>query len=324
MEVYKHVNGDHMNLIIQIPCYNEAKTLAGTIADLPKEVEGFESVEVLVIDDGSDDETADVARKSGADHVVSIFQNSGLANAFAVGLEKALRLGADVIVNTDADNQYKGECITDLVKPILEGDADIVIGDRQTHSIAHFSAAKKLLQKFGSWVVRWTSGTGVPDATSGFRALSRDAALQIVVFSTYTFTLETVIQAGKRGLNVVSIPIETNPMQRESRLIRSIPRYIILSAITIFRIFVMYEALRVFVTIGSVMFGLGLILSFRFVFFFMLGEGNGHIQSLILASILLVFGFQAFLLGILGDLISKNRRLSEETLYRLKKQQLDQ
>jgi len=312
-----------MKLIIQIPCYNEAETLPQTIHDLPRQVEGFEKVEVLVIDDGSMDGTAEVARGLGVDHVVSLPRNRGLAHAFAKGLDTALQLGADVIVNTDGDNQYRGECVADLVAPILEGHADMVIGDRQVRTIAHFSRVKKLLQRFGSWVVRWTSGTGVPDATSGFRALTREAALRLVVFSSYTYTLETIIQAGKKGLVVASVPVKTNEKMRESRLIRNIPSYVARSAITILRIFIMYEALTVFLSIGALLFAAGMLLSVRFLYYFRIGEGSGHVQSLILASILLVLGFQAFLLGILGDLIAKNRYLAEEAGYRIKKIDLE-
>ena len=312
-----------MKLIIQIPCFNEAETLPRTIQDLPRAVAGFDTVEFLVVDDGSTDGTAEVARASGVNHVISLPRNRGLAHAFAVGLEEALRLGADVVVNTDGDNQYRGDCVPDLVAPILAGQADMVIGDRQVRTIPHFSRLKKLLQRFGSWVVRWTSGTGVPDATSGFRAFSREAAMRLVVFSSYTYTLETIIQAGKKGLTVHSVPVKTNEKSRESRLIRSIPSYVARSAVTILRIFVMYEALKVFISLGTMFFMGGFILSVRYLYFFLIGEGQGHVQSLILASILLVMSFQSYLLGILGDLIAKNRHLLEEANYRLKRIDLD-
>lgn len=312
-----------MKLIIQIPCLNEARTLPETIRDLPRSIEGFDQIEILVIDDGSTDGTANVARESGADHVISLPRHRGLAFAFATGLEAALRLGADVIVNTDGDNQYCGECVKDLVQPILEKRADIVIGDRQVDTIAHFSRPKKILQKLGSWVVRWTSGTGVPDATSGFRAFAREAAMRLVIFSNYTYTLETIIQAGKKGLVIESVPVRTNEKLRESRLIRSVPGYVARSAVTILRIFVMYEALKVFSWIGGVLFLSGTVLSLRYLYYLVIGGGQGHVQSLILATILLVLGFQAFLLGILGDIIAKNRQLSEETNFRLKKLDLD-
>jgi len=311
-----------MKLIIQVPCFNEAETLPLTIADLPRQVPGFDLVEFLVIDDGSTDATSEVAGKLGVHHICKLPRNRGLAYAFAFGLEQALKLGADVIVNTDGDNQYKGEYVSDLVRPILEGRADMVVGDRQIETIKHFSAVKKWLQKLGSWVVRWTSGTGVPDATSGFRAFSREAVLQIVIFSGYTYTLETIIQAGKKGLTVTSVPVETNEMLRESRLIRSIPGYVLRSAITILRIFLMYEALRIFLSLGLIPFIGGSLLLLRFGYFYLIGQGSGHVQSLIVAAILMVLSFVIFLLGFLADLIARNRRLSEEINYRLRKSEL--
>ena len=308
-----------MKLIIQIPCYNESETLPLTIGDLPKTVPGFDAIEYLVIDDGSTDGTAQIAESLGVHHIVRLPRNRGLAAAFEKGLQTAVQLGADVIVNTDGDNQYPGGFIPDLVRPILENEADLVIGDRQVETIPHFSRIKVFLQKLGSRVVRWSSGTNVPDATSGFRAFSRDAALRLVIFSNYTYTLETIIQAGKMGLNVASIPIETNPKLRESRLIRSIPVYLARSSVTILRIFLMYEALRTFITLGSLPFIAGWIFVFRFLYFFTIGEGQGHIQSLILASILILVGFLIFLLGLLGDLIARNRRLMEEMVFRVRK-----
>jgi glycosyltransferase involved in cell wall biosynthesis len=313
-----------MKLIIQIPCFNEAETLPSTIADLPRQVPGFDEVEFLVIDDGSTDNTAEVARKHGVDHIIRLSQNRGLAYAFNKGLETALNLGADVIVNTDGDNQYRGECVLDLVQPIIDGRAEIVVGDRRVGAIKHFSRTKKLLQKIGSWVVRWASGTDIPDSTSGLRAFSRDAALQLAVYSTHTYTLETIIQAGKKGINITHVPVGTNEKLRESRLIRSIPSYVMSSTITILRIFLMYEALRIFLTIGAVLFGLGALLVFRFLYFFIIGEGQGHVQSLIGAAILIVLGFQTFLLGLLADLIAQNRRLNEEMAYRLRKSEFEE
>jgi glycosyltransferase involved in cell wall biosynthesis len=307
-----------MKLIIQIPCYNESETLPQTIDDLPKTVPGFDEIEYLVIDDGSTDRTAQIAESLGVHHVVRMPRNRGLAAAFEKGLQTAVQLGADVIVNTDGDNQYPGGYITDLVRPILDGEADMVIGDRQVETVPHFSRIKVFLQKLGSRIVRWSSGTDVPDATSGFRAFSRNAALRLVIFSNYTYTLETIIQAGKMGLSVTSIPIETNPKLRESRLIRSIPVYLVRSSVTILRIFLMYEALRTFLTLGSLPFAAGWILVFRFLYFFAIGEGRGHVQSLILAAILILVGFLIFLLGLLGDLIARNRRLSEEIVYRVR------
>ncbi len=312
-----------MKLIIQIPCYNESETLPQTIRDLPQSIDGFDSIELLVIDDGSTDNTADVARSSGVDHVCRIPRNRGLAYAFSVGLEEALKLGADVIVNTDGDNQYCGECVEDIVRPILNGEAEYVIGDRLTDTIAHFSALKKLLQKAGSWVVRWASGTDIPDATSGFRAISRDAALKLVIFSNYTYTLETIIQAGKKGIILTSVPIKTNEKLRESHLIKSIPRYVIRSTVTIVRIFLMYEALRVFITIGLLPALAGSVLLLRFGYYLISAKGAGHVQSLIVASILLVLGFMIFLLGMLADLIARNRRLTEDVNYRLRKIEIE-
>jgi glycosyltransferase involved in cell wall biosynthesis len=313
-----------MKLIIQIPCFNEAETLPLTIADLPRQVPGFDAVEFLVIDDGSTDGTADVAREHGVDHILQLPQNRGLAYAFNAGLERALNLGADVIVNTDGDNQYRGEGIADLVRPILEGRAEMVVGDRRVDTIKHFSWMKKCLQKMGSWVVRWASGTDIPDSTSGFRAFSRDVALQLTVYSAHTYTLETIIQAGKKGIVITHVPIATNEKLRESRLIRSIPGYVVNSAITILRILLMYEALRIFLTIGAVLFGLGTLLVLRFLYYFLIGEGQGHVQSLIIAAILIVLGFQTFLLGLLADLIAKNRRLNEEMAYRIRKSEFEE
>jgi glycosyltransferase involved in cell wall biosynthesis len=288
------------------------------LADLPKHIPGVDSIETLVVDDGSTDGTADTARALGANHVIRLPQHRGLAAAFARGLQAALELGADIIVNTDGDHQYRGEDVPRLIQPILDGTADMVVGDRQVHTVRHFSLWKKWLQKTGSLVVRWASRTGVPDATSGFRALSREAALRLEVFSTYTYTLETIIQAGRKGLTVVSVPVRTNEIRRRSRLIRSVPGYVLRSAVTILRVFLMYEALRVFVILGTLPFLAGSLLLVRFLYFYSIGDGDGHIQSLILASILVVLGFQTFLLGLLGDLIAKNRHLSEETNYRLK------
>jgi len=308
-----------VKLIIQVPCFNEARTLPEVLRDLPKTVAPFDSVEVLVIDDGSTDGTADVARQAGADHLVRLPEHRGLATAFGRGLQECLRLGADVIVNTDGDNQYQADDIPNLVQPIVEGKADMVVGDRRIDTIPHFSALKKRLQKLGSWVVRWASGTGVPDATSGFRALSREAAMQLVMFSSYTYTLETIIQAGRKGLAVASVPIHTNRQRRESRLIRSLPGYVLQSAITILRIFLMYEALRVFLTLGMLPFLAGITLVVRFSYFYLIGDGAGHVQSLVIAVLLIMLGVQTFLLGFLADLIARNRHLSEETNYRLKK-----
>jgi glycosyltransferase involved in cell wall biosynthesis len=310
---------DRMRLIIQIPCLNEAATLPEVLADLPREIAGVDQIQVVVIDDGSDDGTAQVAREHGVDHVIRFPEHRGLAAAFARGLQAGLELDADVIVNTDGDHQYRGSDISRLVQPILEGRADLVVGDRQVDKIPHFSWWKKRLQRLGSMVVRWASRTRLPDATSGFRAMSREAALRLEIFSTYTYTLETIIQAGRKGLTVVSVPIETNTIRRKSRLITSVPGYIVRSAVTILRVFLMYESLRVFFLLGMVPFLAALLLLGRFLYFYAIGDGAGHVQSLILASILVVVGFLTFLLGLLGDLIARNRHLGEDINYRLKK-----
>ena len=306
-----------MKLIIQIPCFNEEVTLPETLADLPTAIPGIEVIETLVIDDGSLDRTASLARELGVNHVIRFPRNRGLAVAFAGGLNACLNAGADIIVNTDGDHQYQGSGIADLVGPIVRGEADMVVGDRQVDAIPHFSWLKKVLQKLGSRVVRWTSGTDVQDATSGFRALSKSAAAQLVVFSSYTYTLETIIQAGKRGLVVVSVPVETNPKLRESRLISNIFSYVLRSSVTILRIFMMYEALRVFTLISLLPALAGIVLFVRYSYFFSVGQGGGHIQSVVVASVLLLLAFQILLLGLLADLIAKNRRLSEEIHYRV-------
>lgn len=308
-----------MKLIIQIPAYNEEYTLSQTILDLPRSLSGIERVEVLVVDDGSTDRTAEVAREAGADYVIRLKQHQGLAMAFAVGLETALRLGADIIVNTDADNQYRGEDITKLIQPILNGEADIVIGDRGVATLEHFSPVKRWLQRWGSRIVGWASGIPVLDATSGFRAFSREAAMRLTVLSDYTYTLETLIQAGMRKMKVVYVPVRTNPQTRPSRLIRSIPSFLAISAVTIVRFYAMYRPLRVFTTIGTILVLGGVILGARFMYFYLQGRGTGHIQSLILASILSIIGFQVLLIGLIADLIQMNRRMLEEILYRTRK-----
>jgi len=301
-----------MKLIIQIPCFNEAQTLAIALGELPKQVAGVDQVEVLVIDDGSVDDTVRVAKACGVDHVVGFRANQGLAKAFMLGIHSCLERGADIIVNTDADNQYQAADIPLLIKPILEGRADLVIGARPITSIEHFSPVKKLLQRFGSWVVRKVSGTSVADAPSGFRAISRDAALSMNVFNGYTYTLETIIQAGQNGLSVVSVPIRVNGELRPSRLVRSIPNYVKRSILTMFRIFVVYQPLKFFLTVGSVPFTLGFAIGVRFVLFYMNDQGGGKVQSLILSAVLLLIGVLTFLLGVLADLLAVNRRLLEE------------
>ncbi len=312
-----------MKLIVQIPCLNEEKTLPETINDIPRTIEGIDAVEILVIDDGSTDRTVDVARELGVDHIVSNRGNKGLALTFMKGVDACLRLGADIIVNTDGDNQYNGADIAKLVQPILKGEADIVVGDRKTETIAHFSFIKKKLQKMGSMMVRFLSGTRVPDAVSGFRAFSRDAAMQLNVVSAYSYTVETIIQAGNKKLSIASVPVGTNPKTRESRLVKSIPRFIMQQFSTMLRMYAMFKPFRTFFFIGAVFIIIAMVPSVRYIYFLMIGKGSGHIQSLILATILFVVGFQVLIVGLLGDVISFNRKLIEETLLRVKKIEID-
>ena len=306
-----------MKLIIQIPCYNEADTLATTLADLPRKVEHFDIVEWLVIDDGSKDDTARIARENGVDHVVRHTHNRGLAHAFMTGLDTSLGLGADVIVNTDADNQYNAADIPALIAPVVAQKADIVVGARPIDTIEHFSPVKKLLQKIGSWAVRTASNTDTLDATSGFRAMSRDAARQLIVFNDYTYTLETIIQAGQKNMAITSVPIRVNEDLRPSRLVKSIPSYIKRSIVTIVRIFIVYRPFRFFGTIGALLFGTGFIIGLRFLWKYFNGEGEGHVQSLILASVLLGMGFQTLLIAFVADLLAANRKLLEELRVRV-------
>ena len=308
-----------MKLIIQIPCYNEAETLGITLAELPRSLPGFDQVEWLVIDDGSQDATVEVARQNGVDHVVSFSKNQGLARAFMAGLDAGLKLGADVIVNTDADNQYNADDIPLLVKPILDGKADVVIGARPISEIEHFPLIKKVLQKLGSLVVRLASRTEIPDAPSGFRAMSRDAAMRLNVFSDFSYTMETIIQAGQKNMAIMSVPIRVNEDLRPSRLVKSIPNYLRKSAMTIVRIFVVYKPFRFFMALGMVSFSAGFLIGLRYLYFYLFTEdAAGHIQSLILASILLGMGFQAFALAFIADLLAVNRRLMEDVQYRLR------
>lgn len=312
-----------MKLIVQIPCYDEEQTLPVTVRDIPKKIEGIDQVEILIIDDGSTDRTVEVAKEIGIDHIVRNICNKGLARTFLAGLDASLRLGADIIVNTDGDNQYKGQDIPKLIAPILKGEADIVVGDRQTDKIPHFSSSKKKLQKIGSLVVRILSETSVPDAVSGFRAFSREAAMQINIVSPYSYTIETLIQAGKKRLAVISVPIGTNPKTRESRLFKSIPKFLERSLTTMIRMYTMYQPLRVFFYIGCLCILGGLIPSIRFLVYYFMGQGSGHIQSLILAAILFVVGFQVLMIGLVADVISFNRRLIEETLVRVRRLDFD-
>ena len=307
-----------MRLVIQIPCLNEEETLPSTLAELPREVAGFDEVLWLVIDDGSTDRTSDIARECGVDHVVRFTQNKGLAVAFQAGLDAALKLGADAIVNTDADNQYQADDIEKLVAPIVEGRADFVVGTRDIADHPEFTWAKKRLQRFGSWVVRRASGTDVEDATSGFRAYSFEAALQVNVVSSFTYTLETVIQAGKSDIAVTHVPIRVNPATRDSRLFTSKRQYIRRSTGTISRVYTMYEPLRVF-TIPALLFGVvGFALFARYGYFLIVGEGGGHVQSLVVGAAFAVLALQLFMLGVIGHLLRVNRVIGERTLRRVR------
>ncbi|MBQ6342122.1 MAG: glycosyltransferase family 2 protein [Anaerolineaceae bacterium] len=304
-----------MKLIIQIPCYNEAATLEIALNDLPKHIDGIDEIEYLIINDGNQDNTVDVARKWGVNYIVHFSQNRGLAKGFMAGLDACLRNGADIIVNTDADNQYCGDDVETIVRPILEGKSDIVIGARPIDDTEHFSPAKKKLQHLGSWVVKKASKSDIPDAPSGFRALSREAALRMNVVNEHTYTLETIIQAGRERIPMTSVPIRTNKELRKSRLIHSIPNYIKKSSLTIFRAYVFYSPLKFFTILGAIPFVIGLILGIRFLIFMFQGNSTGHIQSLILASTLLMMGFMTFVVGILSDTIASERKILEDVQY---------
>ncbi|MBE9039927.1 glycosyltransferase family 2 protein [Oscillatoriales cyanobacterium LEGE 11467] len=310
-------------LIIQIPCYNEERTLGVTLAALPRQLTGIDEIEWLIIDDGSRDRTVEVARAGGADRIVRVTKNRGLAKAFMTGLEASLIAGADIIVNTDADNQYCADDIPKLIEPILAGRAEIVIGARPIEAIEHFSPLKKLLQKGGSWVVRLVSNTNVADAPSGFRAFSREAAMQLNVFNEYTYTIETIIQAGQRGMAITSVPIRTNGYLRPSRLVKSIPSYLKRSVLTILRIFLTYKPLRAFTLLGSVPFTLGFGLGVRWVIFYFLGSERTRIPSLILAAILIMIGFQLWIVGLVAELLGVNRKLLEDIQLRLRRAQIE-
>lgn len=312
-----------MKLVIQIPCLNEADHIAGTLADLPRKVEGFDSVEWLVIDDGSTDGTAEAARAAGADHVVELGHNQGLARAFMVGLETALGQGADVIVNTDADNQYQASGIAALVRPIVSGEAQIVIGARPIGRIEHFSWLKRMLQALGSWTVRIASGTSVPDAPSGFRAMHRDAARQLYVFTPYTYTLETIIQAGRLGIPIASVEVAVNPPTRPSRLIHGTWDYVLRSATTILRVFVLYQPLRFFGLIAALLVLPGIFAFARFLVFWAMGDGSGHVQSLIFGAALVSVGAIVAMAGLLADLVAANRMLLAEIRGRLLARDID-
>ena len=312
-----------MKLIIQIPCLNEEHSLPHTLADLPDKIEGINTIETLVIDDGSSDKTVEVAKNLGVDHILKFTNNKGLAKAFISGINQSLKLGADVIVNTDADNQYFGGDIVKLIQPILNKKADIVIGDRQVETIRHFSPLKIFLQKFGSWVVRQLSGTTIPDATSGFRAYSREAALQLNVVSDFTYTIETIISAGKKNLAIEHVPVKTNNQLRESRLFPSIKVYLKRSLVTMLRVYSMYNPLKLFTIAGGSTFLLGFAIGCRYLFFFFQGQTEGHIQSLILSAILLIVGFQIIMMGVAAELIAVNRQLLEDIQLRVKKGEMN-
>lgn len=310
-----------MKLIIQMPCLNEAATLAIAVGALPRQVEGFDAVEWLVIDDGSTDETATLARELGVDHVVRHPVNRGLATAFMTGLGAGLKLGADVIVNTDADNQYEARDIPKLTAPILAGEADMVIGSRPIDDTEHFSWLKKKLQRLGSWAVRMASKTTVADAPSGFRAISRETAMRLNVFSAYTYTLETIIQAGQSNLRIASVPVRTNDDLRPSRLVKSIPSYVKRSLLTIVRVFVIYRPLALFLWVSMIFLIAGMALGVRFLYHYLQGEGSGHIQSVVFASLLVTVAMLAGMMGLIGDLIATNRKLLEQV--RMQLQRLD-
>jgi glycosyltransferase involved in cell wall biosynthesis len=312
-----------VKLIIQIPAYNEAEVLSKTIAELPKEISGIDEIEYLVVDDGSEDNTSEVAEVIGVHHVLRLRRHSGLAAAFLRGIEFSINQGADIIINTDADNQYNAADINLLVEPILRKEADIVVGDRGIASQQNFTATKRSLQRLGSWFISKAAGVDIPDATSGFRAINQEAALRTLVLSEYSYTLETLIQAGARSMKVVFVPVRTNPPTRPSRLMRNIPQFIIHSSVAAVRTYTMYKPLRVFTIISLLVILVGLFLGLRYLYFFLNGQGAGHVQSLILAAVFLIVGFQIFLIGLLADLISFNRKIMEEILYRLRKSELE-
>lgn len=312
-----------MKLIIQIPCYNESETLEIALNDLPKQLDGIDTIEYLIINDGSKDNTVEVAKKWGVHHVVNFTQNKGLAKGFMAGLDECLRQGADIIVNTDADNQYCADDIQKLIQPILDGKADYVVGARPIDETEHFSFIKKKLQHLGSWAVRKASATDIPDAPSGFRALSREAAMRINVVNDYTYTLETIVQAGREKLAITSVPIRTNGELRPSRLFKSIWGYVKKSMVTILRAYMMYKPLKFFTFLMLPTAALGLVYILRYLYFVLMGTSAGHVQSLILASTLLVIGFLTFTIGLVADVISANRRLLQDTQYHVRRAEYD-
>ena len=315
--------GVPMKLIVQIPCLNEEETLPGTVRDIPRQIEGVDEVELLIIDDGSADRTVEVAKELGVEHVVRFTNNKGLARAFMAGLDACLKAGADIIVNTDGDNQYQGGCIPDLIRPIVDGQADMVVGVRPIDDIADFSCLKKKLQKLGSWVVRRLSNTSISDTTSGFRAYNRDAALKLNVISPFSYTLETLIQAGSKNIAVAQVPIQTNRKTRESRLFKGMWSYIKISTSTMLRMYTMFRPLKVFAILGTLVSALGFAVSLRWLYLqYVLKSGGGHVQSLILAAILLLVGFQLWTVAMVADVISGNRRLVEDALFRIRRMEM--
>jgi glycosyltransferase involved in cell wall biosynthesis len=308
-----------IKLVIQIPCHNEEKTIGLTLSSLPRQIPGVDVVERLIVDDGSTDRTVEEAVAAGVEHVIRFPAKRGLAKAFMAGIEASIKAGADIIVNTDGDNQYRADALPRLVEPILSGKADMVVGVRSVSEIEHFSPLKKALHRLGSWVVGVASRTDIPDAPSGFRAFSREAAMRLNVFSEYTYTLETIIQAGLKGMALVTVPVETNDPTRPSRLIRSMPGYVLRSIATILRIFVTYRPLRFFAFLGAVAFVPGFLISLRFLFFYLSGHGGGHVQSLILSALLMGTGFFLFVVALVVDLIAVNRQFLERVDWRLKK-----
>jgi len=310
-------------LVVQIPCYNEERTLPDTVRSIPRHMDGVDRVEILIVDDGSSDDTVAVAERLGVDHVVRHTNNKGLARSFRTGLDACLRLGADIIVNTDGDNQYDARDIARLIRPILDRSADIVVGDRQTQDLDHFTPVKRTLQRLGSRVVRALSGTNVPDTVSGFRAISRQAALQINIISPFSYTIEMLIQAGRKNLAVAHVPVRTNPPTRPSRLFKGIPQFIGRSVVTMVRMYAMYKPLVTFVSLGAVLFAVGAIPILRFLYFWLDGDSGGHIQSLILGGVLVILGCVTLLIGLVADLINFNRQLIEMTLEKVRRLEMD-
>lgn len=308
-----------MKLIIQIPCYNEEEILPTTIAQLPKEINGIDIIETMLVDDGSSDKSVEIAESMGVNHIVRLPNHKGLARTFMSGLQQCIKLDADIIVNTDADNQYNADDIEKLIEPILKKEADIVVGTRPINRIKHFSILKKFFQKIGSFMMRLLSSTGTEDAPSGFRAFTKEAALMINVFDNYTYTLETIIQSKSKGLKIASVPIRVNEYNRKSKLVKNLFDYIKRSAFTMIRMFIIYRPFRFFALIGGLLFGVGVVIWIRFLYFFMHDGGNGHIQSLLFAAILMIIGFQTALLGVIADLMAINRKLIEDVQIRIKK-----